>query len=428
MMFPSLSTECGRPRLAASPSRRSFAGDDPALALEQMLAEHPAVAANRAANPWCEATDDGRRDVVLFGAGHLGRKTLHGLRQEQVRVVAFADNCPDRWGTEIDGLPVVSAVEAVRRFSDGAFVVTVFSPGNRFIDIRDQLHALGAVRVIPFAAAAWRYPENFSPHGWIAPPQDLLARADDIRRAFQLLDDEVSRVLFVDLLHARLTLDFDDLPQGIPDDQYFPADVRLPVQGEWVIDGGAYTGDTLERYLQVAGPTFGRWLAYEPDPASFRRLHETVASLPSEVRRRVDLRPAALGRVPGVIRFAGDGSPGSAVDSKGPLEVRVERVDDRVDLLELTSATPILVKLDVEGAEADALHGLKSLAERALPALAVCIYHKPNDLFEILLQIASWSSAYRFMIRVHETDGYDTVLYALPDDVSSRSLRSTDIS
>ena len=66
------------------------------------------------------------RDLVLMGAGGLGRRTLAGLRAHGVLPLAFADNAPARHGTRIDGVPVLSPADAARQFgSRAAFVVTI---------------------------------------------------------------------------------------------------------------------------------------------------------------------------------------------------------------------------------------------------------------------------------------------------------------
>src|SRR5262249_46753116 len=69
---------------------------------------------------------DGR--LVLFGAGRLGRKVLAALPGTGLRAVAFSDNNPALWGTEIDGVPVLQPAEAVATHGrTAAFVVCIFA-------------------------------------------------------------------------------------------------------------------------------------------------------------------------------------------------------------------------------------------------------------------------------------------------------------
>ena len=52
--------------------------------------------------------------VVLFGAGNLGRKVLRSLRSIGVEPLAFADNGQPKWGSHVEGVPVLSPKDAAR--------------------------------------------------------------------------------------------------------------------------------------------------------------------------------------------------------------------------------------------------------------------------------------------------------------------------
>ena len=61
-------------------------------------------------------------------------------------MLAWSDNAPASWGTEVDGLPVLSPPEAAARYGKtAAFVVTIWRAqrGHYFPDTRRQLEALG---------------------------------------------------------------------------------------------------------------------------------------------------------------------------------------------------------------------------------------------------------------------------------------------
>ena len=71
------------------------------------------------------------------------------------------------------------------------------------------------------------------------------------------------------------------------------------------------------------------------------------------------------------------------------------------------------VKMDIEGAEMDALQGMQRMIAQYKPKLAVCVYHKPEDLWEIPLYIHKLVPGYRLILRQHSPlMDNDTVLYA----------------
>jgi hypothetical protein len=73
------------------------------------------------------------------------------------------------------------------------------------------------------------------------------------------------------------------------------------------------------------------------------------------------------------------------------------------------------MKFDIEGAELSALKGAYNTIQKFKPKLAVCIYHLPNDLWEIILYIKEQFPFYNFSVRTHQHDGLDFVLYAIPN-------------
>ena len=50
---------------------------------------------------------------------------------------------------------------------------------------------------------------------------------------------------------------------------------------------------------------------------------------------------------------------------------------------------------------------------RCRPKLAICIYHKEEDLLDIPLYIKSLNMGYRIFIRHHSNNWNETVLYAV---------------
>ena len=111
--------------------------------LDRLLAPDVESTAAWEARAFDEAVGDRAGSLVLFGAGGLGRKTLAGLRKEGIEPLAFADNNPELWRKELDGLTVLPPREAAARYADSAaFVVTIWRAGgkHRFGQFRKQLH------------------------------------------------------------------------------------------------------------------------------------------------------------------------------------------------------------------------------------------------------------------------------------------------
>lgn len=72
-----------------------------------------------------------------------------------------------------------------------------------------------------------------------------------------------------------------------------------------------------------------------------------------------------------------------------------------------------MIKLDVEGAEEQAILGMTRLVREQSPYIEVAIYHKPTDLYRLPQLILNLNDRYRFDIRAYGYDGADTMLSAV---------------
>jgi FkbM family methyltransferase len=379
--------------------------------LDELLSESATAASQRMAEQ-ARAHETGAELYALYGAGQLGRATLQKLRRAGVEPVAFADDTPEKQGQLIDELPVMTPKTAVEKFGGQlVFVVTILNPRLNFVTARRRLKALTGARVLSFLHLAWRYPESFLPYCQFETPQNLLEKAEDIRRAFQLFADEESRRQFVAHLRFRLQLDYEALPPCVADD-YFPPDVvpkPLPPDAVFV-DCGAYDGDSIRAFLAHQQGRFGSIYAFEPDARNCERLRAYVVSLGVKASQRIRVFNAGVSERRTTLRFNAAGNMSSAFSSAGAVEVQVTPIDDVVE----ANGAPVYLKLDVEGAEWEALKGCERLLERARPLMAISVYHRPDDLWQLPLSIAARDLDYRFFLRTQGEDGADVICYMLP--------------
>jgi len=355
------------------------------------------------------------RPLVLMGAGGLGARTLAGLRHHGIEPLAFADNGLSRQGTTLDGIPVLAPETAAREFGPrAAFVVTIWGANSphRFAHSREQLQALGCDVVSSFPALFWKYRASLLPFYLQDLPSKVVAHRADVARALALWEDDRSRTEYVAQVRLRLTADFDGLSHPVAHPQYFPDDLYAWRDDEWLVDGGAYDGDTVRSLSRLYGDRFEHVLAVEPDPANFARLMETVAELPQPARRKVECLQRALASQSTTLHLDATGTAASAtnqVASPGTVAVRAEALDTI-----LRTARPTLVKLDIEGFEPDALRGARSTIARHGPILAICVYHRQDHLWTIPLMLREWRDDYALFLRPHNEEGWDLVCYAIP--------------
>jgi FkbM family methyltransferase len=180
--------------------------------------------------------------------------------------------------------------------------------------------------------------------------------------------------------------------------------------GDVVIDGGACWGDTAVAFAHHAGPS-GRVLAFEFDPANVAACRSNLEGNPA-VADRVEIVEHALWNVGGEhLGYEPDGygttvALGSSTTAHTTTatidQVVAERRLDRVDF----------VKLDIEGAELNALEGAADTLRRFRPRLAIAAYHRNDDLTRIPELLRRLGLGYRFHLDHYTTHHGETVLYA----------------
>jgi FkbM family methyltransferase len=173
------------------------------------------------------------------------------------------------------------------------------------------------------------------------------------------------------------------------------------------VDCGAYDGDTL-RDLAATGLPFEAVAAFEPDPANFAKLAQSLAG--KSATSTICLYPCGVSARTTQIRFSTGGGESSRFSDDGEVVIPCVALDEA-----LVHFRPNLIKMDIEGAEYDALLGARQLIERDRPGLAICVYHRPEDLWRIPLLMAGWLQGGRHYLRLHAHHTFDLVYYWVPD-------------
>ena len=70
--------------------------------------------------------------------------------------------------------------------------------------------------------------------------------------------------------------------------------------------------------------------------------------------------------------------------------------------------------MDIEGSEPKAIDGCKETIRRDSPVLAICLYHRLEDVWEIPRQINRLNKNYNFYLKRYSDDGWELVLYCVP--------------
>jgi FkbM family methyltransferase len=348
------------------------------------------------------------RKIVIYGAGGFGRDLAKILLQRGANVLGFLDQ-QGRGKTvcgDLEAHPMGSDKAAKWLLEKPIAVIGVF---NYAVSIRDLIKTLQASGFGTVLTPMDFYPQLYRELGWrywLGTIQDYEGAMPFIEKAFALWGDDESRRLFLETLLYRLESNLEFLTKiSSGDCQYADPTVPRYDTDLRMVDGGAYLGDA-SRCLTRHGYRIDHLFAFEPDLANFRQLSTGMSKTSPE--GGISLWPCGISSQTCHLKFSDGKQAGSRLSETGTSTVPVVSLDDV-----LINEPVNLIKLDIEGAEVDALKGARRLIEKFRPNLAICLYHFPGHLWSIPLWVRELDLGYRLYYRVHQHNSFDGVLYAI---------------
>lgn len=378
--------------------------------LREVLTESVAQVREREASALRSLLEAHHGRCVLFGAGTLGRRAIELLRETGVEPLGVCDSNPQRWGETLLGLTVLSPQQAAAAFgADAVFFVTIWNDFHWYAQTEARLRSLGCTSVSSYAPIFWRFGTRFLNMLLLnEPPHRLYNRRNEVLEAERLWADTESLHVYRANILWRALGDARFFPFPAPRNTYFPPDLLAPGTDEVFVDCGAFDGDTMREMVSWTNGQFEAAYAIEADMVSSEKLAAYVATLPGELQRRMHPLACAVGAERCKLRFAMNGSATATTVDEG-VEVDCRTIDELFAHRRVT-----MIKMDIEGAEYDALRGARAVIERESPVLAVCAYHTQADIWRIPLLLRSMQMDYRYFLRAYDGDGLQTVLYAIP--------------
>lgn len=242
---------------------------------------------------------------------------------------------------------------------------------------------------------------------YLISPETYESHINELEWLYDRLEDDYSRdLLFTNLLGRLTGKDIDFMPSPWSDPQYFLPDLVHWNRSECIMDGGAYIGDTVEEFLQKKGTVADyKVYAWEPDNENFSALKKNYAGDPHVIPVNKGMYSCK-----GTMCFSSGSGEGSHITDEGNIEIAVDTIDNVAGTDKVT-----FIKMDIEGCELEALKGAAHQIKSNKPRLAICLYHKQEDIWTIPQYIYSINPSYKFYLRTHAIMPTELVLFCLPE-------------
>jgi FkbM family methyltransferase len=408
--------------------------------LEKMLSAEVVIPSANASMRLMRESLLGEKSIAIYGAGGAGFKLRQVLEKRGIEVVCFIDT--HKTG-ECEGIPIVSIQDPM------VSQLPIAISSVWFVEIAHILKQSGVLenhqRVYPVPDILQLVSSLYDDAvGW-----PFFSVLDERRKEFsdvcQLWEDNDSCSRFARLLAYRLMF-FDpwlltdkhmpcttstyvaaeqnaiDLSryQSLNDNarqllsyqyqhpSYWSPGFMEPRDWDTIIDGGAWEGDTAVFYAQGTAKV-SQIYAFEPGEKTFFNLSHNICAMGLD--GRITIEKCALGKSSGQASWVDvDVASTSSYISGAGDDVKVVSIDDYVKDHSVKRVD--VIKLDVEGADLDALQGAIETINRDKPDLAISIYHSPHHLVDIPLWIDALNLGYRFRLSHNQLGFTESVCLA----------------
>jgi FkbM family methyltransferase len=339
--------------------------------------------------------------VLIYGAGNTGKSVCTHLERMGVSVVGFVDQYK-RGRSDYCDRPLFSLNEVHGDLLSKQVVISIHNREVDLVAVIKTLKECGFSDLITMVDYANANPADKTFRYFLSPSDVVLAQEDKIRKFESLLSDNKSKQLYQQLLMFRLGHGYNNCPVPEGGEQYVPSDIRKWHNPMRLVDCGAYDGDSIEIY-QKANYQVESVVAFEPDLNNYKKLVKNCNALSAICL------PCGVGETASVVRFDSGSGEGSRVSGIGDTVIQICSIDETLE-----NYSPSLIKMDIEGAEYEAIQGAKRTIAKHRPGLAISAYHTPDDLWRLALLINDIVDGYDFYLRCHGYSSFDTVLYVLP--------------
>ena len=367
-------------------------------------------------------------NIVVYGAGNKARETVKLLEQKGIYPDAVCDGNQALWGKEFLGKYRVSRYEEMKKRLSN-YCILICTTINTAVQIIEELRAKGETAPMVHVS------NLFKVDSCLLNTNEIKQDFDRYAAVYDLLEDDLSKTVYVHNLNSKITGNLLPLYELMDGETFFDKKILGQVHPHEVyVDAGAYTGDTLCRFIAYSGGEYEKAIAFEPDESNFQALKNFVkygvvertrlvnVGLWSERAKKqfytvVDNSELYFGS-PNLFRKVEDIADNSTMQTCNDQSLNVgakEVITDCLDNL-LEDENPTLIKVNALAADLPILQGCEKTLKRCVPDIVMEYGVRPDYLLGEIEFLNRLNLGYRFYMRqkniFHDSK---TVLYAISD-------------
>ena len=411
-------------------------------------------------------------NIVIFGSGYYGKLILKLLKQTKYKneKIFFCDSNEKRWNNVIEGVEIISPQNLLENYRESVIIIGSWSNKE---DIYNQLKEMNYPEnqiLLPDFATNFYNTFGLSNYTWRITTLDnayhqhendideivLFGNQSDIEYMMnvlrssayknqnillcydslqkqgkeflgtkvisldELLEYHGKSIVIIKIERIKGIFDFENNEMykklqnlNFPKDriitlagsfgnQYF--DFFEPNEKEVFVDAGCFDGMTAVTFTKWAGKDYEYIYSLEPSLSAMKNCEQTF----KEYGLKGEIINKGLYDSDKELYFKSTVSGSGKIEETGDIIIRTIALDDILDGKRVS-----FIKMDIEGAEYNALIGAEKTIKKWKPRLAICVYHKPEDILEIPALLLEMNPYYNFALRhYYISSTNETVLYA----------------
>lgn len=349
---------------------------------------------------------DYSKQIILYGLSMFKDNVLEMLSDKygsfenaKKHILFFTDSNKAYWGSSYKGISVRPPFEIIAH-PDAVICILSY----KFDDIGDNLRKMGVkndVYMSPFLVYRTYYDLEYG--------RNYINKHEAEIYSLYNQNDEYTMNLLNHIISERKEgkEEFQKIEsfKGLSEVNEYFYDVRLNGKGDMTwIDVGAYTGDTIELAYLRFSDSIKKYYVFEPSRENLVELKRTIERL--NIGNKTEILEFGLGNKEQVLSFNEKGALSSIVSRENNMRILIKTLDS----LNLDIVGNPYIKMDIEGAEMSALRGMKEFITKYRPYMAICLYHRVEDILEVPSYIHEIDKNYKFYLRA----GMHTECYAIP--------------
>lgn len=360
------------------------------------------------------------KNIIMYGIGSKARQTINFLKEKGIVPIEVCDGNEKLWGGVFDNTYIIRSYKEIKEKYKGYCVVLPVAINN----------ALEIMKELDEGVQCFHVCSPFKIESGFLDYDDFKNSQKEYEAVYSTLEDEISKNIFIENINYKLSGNLLRLHKLEDGNTFFDSHLLRSANDSVYIDVGAYTGDTVCRFLEYDAK-YKRIIAIEADRGNFESLNRFIRY--GKIRDTVLINCGAWSEktimkfytmdqnanlnydMPNFYRGTKEQADNDTLSKCSADEV-VEMEVDALDHL-LVDERPTLMKINAMAADLPILKGAENIIFKCHPDIILEYGVRPSYLIDEIKYIDGLHAGYRFYLRQKRIyKDSKTVLYAIGSD------------